>query len=224
MDPPEGRISIQPDEGIAATYGTWTVTYRVGKGGIKKHGGIRVQLPDSWHSGIRNSANRLHSSDPESDNYISSSCSQPGIELRTWVEHEPGREVVLVKEYRPGLEGRQSRYIFVVRVWALNGNLEEGTTISVIYGDTTRGSRGMLAGIISTRPEAVLVAIDKEGTGDFRLHPDRPSIVIRPGPAIELLLLGPPRSCEDSLRNFSFLLWTPTKTPPTFLTVKFCCA
>src|SRR5215469_6795591 len=96
MDPPEGNISVQPDEGIAGMCGTWTVTYRVGKSGIKKHGGIRVQLPDSWHSGIRNSANRLHSSDPESDNYISSSCSQPGIELRTWVEHEPGREVVLV--------------------------------------------------------------------------------------------------------------------------------
>ena len=191
MDPPEGNISLQPDEGIAGMCGTWTVTYRVGKSGIKKHGGIRVQLPDSWHSGIRNSANRLHSSDPESDNYVSCSCSQPGIGLRTWVEHEPGREVVLVKDYRPGLDGRQTRYIFVVRVWVLNRDLEEGTTISVVYGDTSRGSRGMQAGIISTRPEPVLVAVDKDGTGDFRLYPGRPALVIRSGPATELLATGP---------------------------------
>jgi uncharacterized protein DUF3604 len=191
MDPPEGSVSVQPDEATAGKYGTWSVTYRVGKGGIKKYGGICLQFPDSWHSGIRNSANRLQSSDPESDNYISSSCSQPGIELQTWVEHEPGREVVLVKDYRPGLDGRQTRYIFVVRVWVLNAELQEGSAISVIYGDTSRGSRGMLAGIVSTQPEHVLMAIDNEGTGGFRLHPDRPVLIIRSGPAVELLAAGP---------------------------------
>jgi len=191
MDPPEGSAGIQPAEGTAGRYGTWTVKYQVGKGGIKKYGGIRVQLPDSWHSGIRNSANRLQSSDPESDNYISASCSQPGIELRTWVEHEPGPEVVLVKDYRPGLDGRKTRYIFVVRVWALNADLEEGRTLSVVFGNTSKGSSGMLAGIISTRPESVLVAVDNEGTGNFRLHPDRPTLVIRSGPAVELLAVGP---------------------------------
>jgi hypothetical protein len=191
MYPPEGSVSVQPDQGVAGTYGTWSVTYRVGKRGIKRYGGIRVQLPDSWHAGIRNSANRLQASNPELDNHVAAACSQAAVKLRTWVEHEPGREVVLVKEYRGGLDGRQTRYIYVVRVWVLDADLPEGSSLSVIYGDTSHGSRGMLAGAISTRPEGVSIAIDNEGTGAFRLHPDHPALTICAGPAVELMSVGP---------------------------------
>ena len=191
MNPPEGTLSITPNEGTAAAYGRWTVTYRVGKSGVRSNGGIRVQLPDSWHSGIRNSANRLHASDPKADNYVASSCSREGVRLYTWVEYEPGPRVVLVKNHRPGLDGRLSRYIYVVRVWVLNGELREGDTLSVIYGENSGGSRGMQAGIISTPAEPILVAVDTRGTGDFRMHPDRPTITARAGPATELLISGP---------------------------------
>jgi hypothetical protein len=188
---PAGSVEVSPASGMAGVYGTWTVTYRVGAGGIRKNGGIRVQLPDAWHAGVRNSANRLQSSDAASRNYISSYCSQPGIELRTWVEYEPSPDDVLVKDYRPGLDGRQSRYIYVMRVWVLNGDVSEGSTISVIYGDTSKGSAGMLAGIIDTQPEPVLLAADTSGTGDFHLHPSCPAFTIYAGPAVELLASGP---------------------------------
>lgn len=191
MVPREGSVEVSPPDGIAGAYGTWTVTYRVGARGILKNGGIRVQLPDAWHSGVRNSANRLQSSDAASSNFISSHCSQQGIELRTWVEDEPSPEVVLVKDYRAGLDGRESRYIYVVRVWVLNGDVREGSTISVTYGDTSKGGQGMPAGIINTQPEPVLLAADTRGTGDFHLHPDRPILTIRAGPTIELLAAGP---------------------------------
>lgn len=74
-----GTVSVNPKEGIAGEHGTWTVTYRVGPNGIKQHGGIRVQLPDSWHAGIRNSANRLQSSNAHGENYIVSRCSREGV-------------------------------------------------------------------------------------------------------------------------------------------------
>jgi len=150
-----------------------------------------VQLPDSWHSGIRNSANRLQASDPNGDNYVSAHCSRAGIGLRTSVEHEPGPGITLVKNHRPGLDGRLSRYIYVVRVWVLSGDLLEGDSISVVYGDTSGGSRGMQAGIISTPVEPVLVAVDLRGTGDFRLHSDRRGLKLNSGPATELLVHGP---------------------------------
>src|SRR5438309_446676 len=153
MDPAEGTIALSPNHGTAGEYGTWTVTYRAGKSGIRKNGGIRVQLPDSWHSGIRNSANRLQASGPKADNYVSAHWSRAGIDLRIWVEHEPGPDVTLVKNHRPGLDGRLSRYIYVVRIWVLNGDLKPGDTLSVVYGDTAQGSRGMQAGIISTPVE-----------------------------------------------------------------------
>lgn len=191
MEVPEGTVAVSPNEGTAAKHGTWTVTYKVGRSGIRKEGGIRVQLPDAWHSGVRNSANRLQASDPRTENYISSSCSREGIQLRTWVEHEPPPSAVLVKNGRPGLDGRLSRYIYVVRIWVLNGDLREGDTLSVIYGDTSGGSPGMRAAIINTPPEPILTAVDTKGTGDFRMHPDRPTLVCHPGPATELLASGP---------------------------------
>jgi hypothetical protein len=190
MEAPEGRIRLMPSEGTAAVLGTWTVTYQAGKTGVRKNGGIRVQLPDSWHSGVRNSANRLQASDPQGDNYVSSHCSREGIVLRTWVEFEPGPDP-LVKNHRPGLDGRLSRYIYVVRVWVMNGDLQEGNTISITYGDTSQGSRGLQAGIISTPLEPILVALDLRGDGDFRMHPDCPSLKLNAGPAAELFLHGP---------------------------------
>jgi hypothetical protein len=190
MEVPEGTITVTPVQSTAAAYGTWTVTYRSGKSGVGRNGGIRVQLPDSWHSGIRNSANRLQASDPAADNYVSSRCSRTGINLRTWVEYEPGPDP-LVKNHRPGLDGRLSRYIYVVRIWVMNGDLKEGDTIAVVYGDTSRGSRGMQAGIISTPVEPLLLAVDVQGTGEFRMHPEHPSLKLNAGPATELMVHGP---------------------------------
>ena len=189
MDTSGGSVSVSPAEGVAGEHGTWTVTYRVGPEGIKQHGGVRVQLPDSWHAGIRNSANRLQSSNPGGENYISSKCSRAGVHLRTWVEDEPSGE--LVKSARRGLDGRLERYIYVIRVWVTKGQLREGDTLSVVYGDTSGGSKGMRASIIRTRPEPVLLAVDSSGTGAFRMHPDHPTLVCHAGPPIELMLWGP---------------------------------
>lgn len=189
--PPAGHVTVKPSEGTAGAYGSWTVTYTVGSGGLKKNGGIQVQLPDAWHASIRNSETRLQASDPHMDTYVSASCSREGIRLRTWIEGQAGPEAKFVKGQRPGLDGRIGRYIYVPRIWVLNGDLQEGDRLSLIYGDTSAGSRGMPAAIISTRPEPVLTAVDTEGTGRFRLHPDRPTLVSRAGPAAELLLAGP---------------------------------
>ena len=178
-------------EGVAGEYGTWTVTCRAGPKRIKTHGGVRVQLPDSWHAGIRNSANRLQSSDPRGENYISARCSRAGVRLRTWVEDEPPPSAVLVKSARYSLDGRYERYVYVVRVWVLEGELNEGDTLSVVYGDTSGGSKGMRGGIIRTHPEPILVAVDSEGTGLFQMHPDRPTLVCHAGSPVELMVWGP---------------------------------
>jgi Protein of unknown function (DUF3604) len=190
-----GSVAVNPAEGVAGKHGTWTVTYRVGRNGIRLHGGVRVELPDSWHSGIRNSANRLQSDDPHEENYISARCSRAGVKVRTWVEREPAGEHVsaglLVKTARQSLDGRLERYVYVIRVWLTEGELQEGDTLSVIYGDTTGGSKGMRAGIIRTHPEPILFAVDTAGTGAFRMHPDRPTLICHAGPPIELMLWGP---------------------------------
>lgn len=185
------RVTVSPSGAVAGEYGTWVVTYHVGEEGIRTGGGIRVQLPDSWHSGIRNSAKRLQASDPSAHHYVSGRSSVAAVRLRTTVESEPEPEVLLVKDGRAGLDGRWERYVFVVRVEVLEGELKNGDHLSVVYGDTSGGSRGMEAAVISTKPEPVLVAVDHEGHGHFELLEDRPTLESHGGQATELLLTGP---------------------------------
>ncbi|MPY90669.1 MAG: DUF3604 domain-containing protein [Luteitalea sp.] len=185
----DGHLSVSPTKAVAGNFGTWTVTYRVGSRGIAEGGAIRVQLPDSWHAGDRNSANRLQATDPEGDHYISSRSSREDVRLKTEVESET--RDYLVKSPRPGLDGRLERYVFVVRIIVEEGELQDGDTLSVMYGDTSKGSRGMKGGIVSTPPEPILAVVDNDGTGEFQRLPDDPTVQIVSRPAAELRLSGP---------------------------------
>ena len=42
-----GSVTVSPNQSVAGEFGTWTVTYQVGRQGIRRGGGIRVQLPDT---------------------------------------------------------------------------------------------------------------------------------------------------------------------------------
>ncbi len=110
---PDGKVTVHPSTGIAGHFGTWTLTYRVGRDGIRRGGGIRVQLPDTWHAAPRNSAKRLQATDPQGDHYVSARVSRRGVAIKTTVEGET--DTYLVKSGRPGLDGRKERYVFVVR-------------------------------------------------------------------------------------------------------------
>ena len=181
-----GKVEVTPNSGVAGEYGTWTVTYQAG-GTIKSGGGIRVQLPDAWHAGQRNSANRLQATAPAEPNFVTARCSDPDVALQTTVEFESPD--VLVKSVKPSnMTHRMGYYVFVVRIVVLKGEVREGQTMSVIYGDQSRGSKGMRAAIISARPEPILVAVDTEGHGQFRLHTDTPFLTAKAGLPVEMLL------------------------------------
>ena len=182
-------VRVEPAFGIAGDFGTWTVTYEVGSSGVQRGGSIRVQLPDTWHAARRNSANRLQATDPTDDHYVSARASRSDVRLLTEVEDESPN--FLVKTDRRSIDGRQERYVFVVRVTVEDGDLAAGDTIDVVYGDTSGGSRGMRAAIVNTTPEPILVAVDRSGSGDHELLSDRPTIVSRSAVATELLVTGP---------------------------------
>ena len=153
---PGATVTVSPSFGSAGHYGTWAVTYTVGPGGIAPGGALRVQLPDTWHAGERNSANRLQASDPTDDHYIAAYGS--GTDVRVEAEVESETSDFLVKSGRPGLDGRSERYVFVVRADVVSGSLREGETIRVVYGDTSAGRRGMRAAIVATEPEPIVMA------------------------------------------------------------------
>ena len=186
---PREAVTVSPPFGIAGHYGTWTVTYTVGSGGIGPGGALRVQLPDTWHAGERNSANRLQASDPTDDHYVAAYGS--GADVRVEAEVESETSDFLVKSARPGLDGRAERYVFVVRADVVSGTLRAGETIRVVYGDTSAGSRGMRAAVVATRPEPILVSVDRDGSGAFEPVAHDAALTSRAGIAAELLLAGP---------------------------------
>ena len=182
-------ISVEPDWGVAGEFGTWTVTYTVGPEGMAKGGGIRVQLPDAWHAGPRNSANPLQSKFPEQDHYVSANSSNGNVTIDWEVEQE--RQVPWVKYPKNSLDGRYERYVFVTRATLKSGSLSEGDTLSIVYGDTSQGSSGCLASAISAPPLPVLGAVDRNGNGEFELVEDPPTIEARPGRPVFLSLHAP---------------------------------
>ena len=55
LAPQNDSVRVEPSFGVAGNFGTWTVTYEVGASGMRSGGCVRVQLPDTWHAGERNS-------------------------------------------------------------------------------------------------------------------------------------------------------------------------
>ena len=148
-----------------------------------------MQLPDTWHAGLRNSANRLQATDPAGDHYVSAEASRAGVRLTTEVESESPN--FLVKSSRPGLDGRMERYVFVVRVTVAESELQAGDEIHVVYGDTRGGSRGMRAAIVSTRPEPILAAVDRDRDAAFEPVSREATLTANSGIAAALRLSSP---------------------------------
>lgn len=190
-----GRAEVRPDFGVAGEWGTWRVTYVVGEPGIDTDGGIRVQLPDAWHAGSRNSAIPLQASNPQGNHYVSAWCSIDETTLRTWVESESN--AALVKHPKVSLDGRSERYVFVVRVQVKEGNLQAGDKITVVYGDRSKGSPGYRAGTVSTEPLPILLAVDADGDSRFRLLNMSPLIDLRPGTATGIQVHLPSQGLMD---------------------------
>lgn len=185
-----GTLSVTPDHGTAGAWGTWTVRYVVGEEPIEDLGGLRIQLPEAWHAGIRNSAFRLQASAPREPNFVAATASRPGVVVQTFVELES--DLAIDKSGRwSNLSDRAGYYSYVTRVIVRHGRLEPGDTLSVAYGETAGGSRGFRAGINRAGPLPIFVAVDHDGSGRHRLHRDQPTLTLHAGPPADLFAVAP---------------------------------
>jgi hypothetical protein len=182
----DGTPAIEPASGEVGQWGTWRFTFNVGAHGIDELGGLRVQLPREFHGGIRNSAFRMQATFPREPNYVTASASRLDAVLQTIVELES--DVAIDKTGRlSNLTNRAGYYEPVTRVIVRKGRLEPGDMLTITYGDTRGGSAGFRAGVLQFDPAPVIVAVDHDGLGRFRLHEIRPTLELVAGPAAELL-------------------------------------
>lgn len=184
-----GTVSVNPTHAEAGAWGTWTLTFTVGVRGLRAGGGIRIQLPDSWHVWYRNSARQPQTSDPTAAHYVSARCSRPGVAVHATVEDEHPAE--FVKNPRVGIDGRANRYAHVIRVTLDGPSLGAGDHLDVTIGDQRGGSPGFAAAFHANGLEYVQVAVDPDGWDEWTILTPRARIEVVPRPAVELTTIAP---------------------------------
>ncbi|NIQ52967.1 MAG: hypothetical protein GWN71_05810, partial [Gammaproteobacteria bacterium] len=166
-----------------------SLRYVAGSMGLDEHGGIRLSFRDTTDFG----GFQFH--DPAGDNYVAA-YTREGLRLHLEFSRKGN-----IRPYRKAL------YIHV-----LDGSLNEGEEIRLVFGDRSQGSRGWRLQTCVEQDFHALVESDPLGTHDYVVLPDRLAFDIVPGPGYRYRLNVPTRvqagepvrlrvKCEDLWGN-----------------------
>lgn len=116
-----GSIEVEPKGPIeAGSYGSYTLTYTVGRYGMDNGGRLRLLFRYAWDGG------RPQTTDPAGDNYVAAATSNPAASVKIDFLPKGGR--------RPWLP------CLVLEI--KDDSLSEGDRVYIRFGDTSGGSRG----------------------------------------------------------------------------------
>ncbi len=158
-----GSATISPNTPVEArSYHTVILTYVVGKLGLDDTGAIRV----CWR--MVSDAGRPQMDHPSEENYVTATSNGEG-NLFLKFENLGGQ--------RPWNE--------TLTIYQRGGYLKEGDIITVVFGNTSSGSPGMLAQTFAEGGRDFRIMADVQATGNFVELPDTQlSVPIVAGPAV----------------------------------------
>lgn len=142
-----GSVTIAPlDDVIVGTFSTWTLTYTVGAYAMDVGGGLKI--------GTRRQADfgEPQFEKPRDDNYTTVACSRPGSRFGAFYDKR----------------GHKRPFNAVIVLRLLEGPLYPGDTVSVVLGDASGGSRGLL---VQSFPESACdfaVFVDPISSGEYK--------------------------------------------------------
>ena len=147
VDERYGRVSIEAAEPpVAASLGTWVLTYTAGKYGVDDGGGLRILLPNNTDFGVPQFTH------PDEPNYCRVACSTPvPCHVEAHFSHDLG-----VRPVKKGLQ-------LIIR----DAAMLPGDTITVAFGDRTGGSPGAVMQSFVGRLR-FYVLLDAQATGVYR--------------------------------------------------------
>ncbi|MEW6046111.1 MAG: DUF3604 domain-containing protein [Bacillota bacterium] len=164
-----GYATISPSGPVqAGSYGTWTITYTVGRYGVDSGGRLKVawRLASDW--------GRPQSLDPKGDDYVTVEVRG---DARASVSYDPKGHL------RPWF------HTLVVRIY--DGSLKEGDQVLIILGDRRRGSKGSRAQTFCERKFEFKVLVESFETGIFVEVPGHTTLEVVSGPPARLVLQAP---------------------------------
>jgi len=157
-----GTATLEPQEPIEVrSFQSFKLIYTVGKLGLDDSGAICI----SWR--FISDAGRPQTSDSSAQNFVTASSNGEGhLELKY------------------DLNGGQRPWNETLRVFQRGGYLKEGEQITIVFGDTTGGSPGMLSQTFVEGGREFRVSADVQATGNFVELPDTQlSIPVVAGPS-----------------------------------------
>jgi hypothetical protein len=156
-----GTIAFASSEPVAA--GTWQTVeeiWTVGTVPMVPGGAVQVGRQPMTDHGL------CQNEDPAGDNYVSIRCSRPGARF--------GEEGSPVGRAR----GRRRAAAATTLVFRLEGaTLQTGDTVTVTFGDTSGGSRGLAMQTGSSDRLKLPLYLDLDGSGNF-LTPALPGLEV----------------------------------------------
>jgi hypothetical protein len=154
-----GHVDLQPKGAFEArSLQTFRLVYTVGRYGIDDTGGIRVVFRFVGDGG------ELQTTSPTAYNYVTATASN-------------GSRIAL--EYRG--TGHQRPWFRSLNAQLHGGYLSEGDTITIVFGDTSKGSPGMQLQTFCETGFEFKVLADVCAVGHFVPLPESPAISIVPG-------------------------------------------
>ncbi len=140
---------------------SFKVVYTVGKLGLDDTGGIRVAMR------MVSDAGSPQMSDPTAPNYVTAISNGEGQLLLNYQK-----------------SGGQRPFGEILTVHQRGGYLREGEQITITFGDTSKGSPGMLAQTFVEGAREFRVMADVQATGNYNLVPGgQLALPVVPGPA-----------------------------------------
>lgn len=157
-----GHVDLQPRGAFEArSLQTFKMVYTVGRYGIDDTGGIRVVFRFMGDQGD------LQTVDPTAYNYVTASASVPGSRI----------------SLHYGKTAGQRPWFRALTAHLHGGYLREGDTITIVFGDTSKGSPGMQMQTFVESGFEFKVLADVCATGHYVPLPETPYVSIVPGPA-----------------------------------------
>jgi hypothetical protein len=151
----------------AGEYATLELSYTIGE--IPMAAGGAVIVANGWYTNV---GTRVQSSDPSADGYGTVRSSNPRARF---VAAEPREEWYQWHNTQPGV-------CYVLE----EGRLERGDTITVVLGDTSRGSKGLKIQNFANDDVLLRLYVDLEGKGHL-LAPEWPALQVIGRPEIEFV-------------------------------------
>lgn len=164
-----GTVHLDPSTPVeAGSYGTWTLTYTVGRYGVDNGGRLKVamRLASDWGT--------PQTSDPAGDDYLTVSTTGQA-RLEAW--------------YDP--KGHLRPWFRTIVIQVFDGSLTEWDTVVIRLGDRSGGSRGSRAQSFMERGFAFKVLVESFETGLFVEVPGSPRLDVVGGPPHRLVVLAP---------------------------------